>query len=98
VIEEFEADPHTIVLKGVRTRSLALAEQYGFNDVQTFYPLDEKLGAIFLRVARGEGQGLILKDRKIYLSEIGERGDRIQLSVRSVSMGNYFFLKLSEMM
>ncbi len=95
VIEEFEAAPNTIILKGVRTKSPAIAEQYGFEDQKSFHPMDEKLGAIFLRVSAGEGQGLIVGDRKIYLGEIGAKGDRIQLSVRSISEGAYLFLKFS---
>ncbi len=58
--------------------------------------MDEKLGAIFLRVAPGEGQGLVTRDRKIYLTEIGARGDRIQLSVRTISRGSYLLEKLSK--
>ena len=96
VIEEFEAAPNTIILKGVRTMSPAIAEQYGFDAQKRFHPMNEKLGAIFFRVAAGEGQGLIIKDRKIYLSEIGARGDRIQLSVRSISKGSYLFVRLSK--
>jgi hypothetical protein len=42
-----------------------------------------------MRRGMGEGQGLIVRDRKIYLSEIGEKGDRIQLRVESVSLGRY---------
>ena len=95
VIEEFEAAPNTIILKGVRTKSAAIAEQYGLDDQKSFHPMDEKLGAIFLRVSAGEGQGLIVGDRKIYLGEIGAKGDRIQLSVRSISAGTYFFSKFS---
>ncbi len=96
VIEEFEAAPNMIILKGVRTKSLAIEEQYGFEDSKSYHPMDEKLGAVFFRVAEGEGQGLIVKDRKIYLSEIGARGDRIQLSVRSISVGSYLFATFSE--
>jgi hypothetical protein len=48
------------------------------------------MGAVFIiRRGIGEGQGLIVGDRKIYLSEIGERGDRIQLRVESMSSGKY---------
>lgn len=96
VTEEFEAAPNTIILKGVRTMSVAIAEQYGFDDQKSFHPMDEKLGAIFLRVAAGEGQGLIVGDRKIYLGEIGARGDRIQLSVRSISEGAYLLAVFSK--
>ena len=91
VTEEFEAAPNTITLKGVRTKSLAIMEQYGFDEPGSFRPMDAKLGAIFFRVAEGQGQGLIIRDRKIYLSEIGARGDRIQLSVRIISAGSYLF-------
>jgi hypothetical protein len=96
VIEEFEAAPNTIILKGVRTMSAAIAEQLGLDDQKSVHPMDEKLGAIFLRVAPGEGQGLVIRDRKIYLTEIGARGDRIQLSVRSVSRGSYLLEMLSK--
>jgi hypothetical protein len=95
VIEEFEAAPDTIILKGVRTKSVAIAEQYGFDQQKTVHPMNENLGAIFLRVAEGEGQGVIVGDRKIYLSEIGARGDRIQLSVRSLSRGAYLCSRIS---
>ena len=95
VIEDFEAAPDTIILKGVKTTSDAIREQHGFDYDKSSQPTNEKLGAIFLRVAPGEGQGLILRDKKIYLSEIGARGDRIQLSVRSISLGPYFFSKFT---
>jgi hypothetical protein len=52
--------------------------------------MDQKLGAVFIiRRGIGEGQGLIVKDRKIYLSEVGERGDRIQLRVERMSLWKY---------
>ncbi len=92
VIEEFEAEKDAIVLRGIRTKSPAVMEYYGFEDVKEFHPLNYRLGAVFImRRGMGEGQGLIVKERKIYLSEIGERGDRIQLRVESVSLGNYLF-------
>jgi len=97
VIEEFEAAPdNTIVLKGVRTKSPAIAEEYGLDDRKSTHPMDERLGAIFFRVAPGEGQGLIVRDRKIYLNEIGRSGDRIQLSVRSISKASYLLARLSK--
>ena len=90
VIEEFKAEQEAIVLKGIRTKNPAVMEYYGFNDVKEFHPMNVKLGAVFLiKRGMGEGQGLIVGDRKIYLSEIGERGDRIQLRVESLSLGKY---------
>jgi hypothetical protein len=52
--------------------------------------MNQRLGAVFIvRRGMGEGQGLIVGDRKIYLSEIGERGDRIQIRVESMSRIKY---------
>ncbi|MGZ3495115.1 MAG: hypothetical protein ACXWM6_11300 [Thermodesulfobacteriota bacterium] len=94
VVEEFQAERGAIVLKGVRTKSPAVMEYYGFEDMKEFHPMDQKLGAIYFKWGIGEGQGLIVRDRKIYLSEIGERGDRIQLRVESMSLLNYFFSQI----
>jgi hypothetical protein len=92
VVEEFQAEKDTIVLKGIRTKSPAVMEYYGFEDTEEFHPMNQKLGAVFvIRRGIGEGQGLIVGDRKIYLSEIGERGGRIQLRVESMSLGKYLF-------
>ncbi len=90
VLEEFQAEKDAIILKGVRTKSPAVMEYYGFEDMKEFHPLNVRMGAVFIiRRGMGEGQGLIVRDRKIYLSEIGERGDRIQLRVESISLGKY---------
>jgi len=91
VIEEFQAGKGAIVLKKIMTKSPAVMEYYGFQDMKEFHPMNLKLGAVFLiKRGMGEGQGLIVRDRKIYLSEIGERGDRIQLKVELMSLGKYF--------
>jgi hypothetical protein len=95
VVEEFQVDHEAIILKGVRTKSPAIMEYYGFQESDEFHPMDLKLGAVFLiKRGMGEGQGLIVGDRKIYLSEIGERGDRIQLRVESISLGEYLFASI----
>jgi len=90
VVEEFQAEKEAIILKGVRTKSPGVMEYYGFEDTKEFHPMNQRLGAVFIiRRGMGEGQGLIVRDRKIYLSEIGERGDRIRLRVETVSLGKY---------
>ncbi len=95
VIEEFQAEKEAIVLKGVRTKSPAVMEYYGFEDVKEFHPMDLRMGSVFIiKRGMGEGQGLIVREKKIYLSEIGEKGDRIQLRVETVSLGKYLLLKL----
>jgi hypothetical protein len=95
VLEDFQVEKDAIILKGVRTKSPAVMEYYGFEDTKEFHPMNQRLGAVFfIRRGMGEGQGLIVRDRKIYLSEIGEKGDRIRLRVESVSLGKYFWLSL----
>jgi hypothetical protein len=94
VVEEFRAEGDAVVLKGVRTKSPAVMEYYGFEDMKGFHPMNQRLGAIYFKWGIGEGQGLIVRDRKIYLSEIGERGDRIQLSVESMSLLNYLLSEI----
>jgi len=92
IIEEFQADEDGIVLKGVRSKSPAVMEYFGFEDMKEFHPMNLVLGAIFFRVGMGEGQGLIVRDRKFYLSEIGARGERIRLRVKSVPLVYYWYL------
>ncbi len=94
VVEEFQAEKGAIVLKGVRTKNPGVMEYYGFEDTKEFHPMDQRLGAIYFKWGTGDGQGLIVRDREIYLSEIGERGDRIQLRVESVSLLNFFFSEM----
>jgi hypothetical protein len=95
VIEEFQAEKEAIVLKGVRTKHPGVAEYYGFEDLKEFHPMNQRLGAFFIiRRGMGEGQGLVVRGRKIYLSEIGEKGDRIRLRVESMSLGKYLFLTI----
>jgi len=94
VVEEFQAEGDAVALKGVRTKSPAVMEYYGFEDMKGFHPMNQRLGAIYFKWGIGEGQGLIVRDRKIYLSEIGERGDRIQLRVESLSLLNYLLSEI----
>ena len=94
VVEEFQAEGDAVALKGVRTKSPAVMEYYGFEDMKGFHPMNQRLGAIYFKWGIGEGQGLIVRDRKIYLSEIGERGDRIQLRAESLSLLNYLLSEI----
>lgn len=89
VIEEFRVKEGAILLEGVRTKSPAVMEYYGFEDTKEFHPVTQRLGAIYFRWGSGEGQGLVVKERKIYLSEIGDRGDRIRMRVVSMPLGYY---------
>ncbi len=96
VTEEFQVEGDRIVLKGVRTKSPAVMEYYGFEDMKEFHPMDRRLGLINFKWGTGEGQGLIVRNKKIYLSEIGERGDRIQVRVESVSLASDLMTRIRE--
>ena len=75
VAEEFQAEKKAIILKGVRTKSPAVMEYYGFEDMKEFHSMNQRLGGVFIiRRGMGEGQGLIVRDRKIYLSESEKKG------------------------
>jgi len=71
-------------------------EYYGFEDTKEFHPVTRRLGAIFFKWGTGEGQGLIVRERKIYLSEIGEKGDRIRLRVISIPLGQFLYRSVFE--
>jgi len=96
VIEEFRIEKGVILLQGVRTKSPAVMEYYGFEDMKEFHPVTQRLGAIYFKWGTGEGQGLIVRERKIYLSEIGERGDRIRLRVISIPLGQFLYRSVFE--
>ncbi len=91
VAEEFQVEKDALILKGVRTKSPAVMEYYGFEEGREFHPMNQVLGAIYFRWGTGEGQGLMVRERKIYLSEIGSKGDRIRLTVKSVPLWKYVF-------
>ncbi len=95
VFEEFRIDQGAILLEGVRTKSVPIMEYYGFEDIREFHPIHLRLGAIYLKWGSGEGQGLIIRERKIYLSEMGQRGDRIRLRTKQIPLGYYLFQHLS---
>ena len=96
VTEEFEAAQDGIVLQGVRTKSSAVREYYRFEEAKEFHRVHVKLGARLLRVGEGEGQTLKVGDRMIRLTDLGKRGDRIGVSIRSISTGEYLLTKLRE--
>jgi len=43
VLEKFQAEGDAIVLKGVRTKSPAVMEYYGFEDMKWFHPMNQRL-------------------------------------------------------
>ena len=96
VVEEFEAEKGAIALRGVRTKSPAVMEYYGFEDMKGFHAMHQRLGAVSFMWGIGEGQGLTVRDRKIPLNEVGKSGDRIQLRVESLPLGKYLLLEIGK--
>lgn len=94
VIEEFIVEKESIILISVKTKSPAIMEYYGFENTKEFQEMNLRLGGFFiLKRAMGEGQGLIIQGRKIYLSELADKGERIQVRVKRVSLGRYIISK-----
>ena len=91
VVEEFQIHQETVVLKGVRTNHPGILEYYRFEDRKEFHPMDRKFGVLFFKIGMGEPQRLNIRDKKISFSRVGEKGDRIRLGLRFVSLGRYLF-------
>ncbi len=95
VMEEFRIKEGSLLLEGVRTKSPGVMEYYGFEEVKEFHPLSKRFRAIDLKRGTGEEQGLILKGRRIYFSEIAEIGERIRLKVIAIPVGQFLYLALT---
>jgi hypothetical protein len=91
VVEEFQIHQGGMVLKGIRTKHPGVLEYYQFEDTKEFHPMDRRFGMLFFKIGMGEPQGMILRDREISFSKMGEKGDRIRLGLRYVSLGSYLF-------
>jgi len=95
VSEEFQIKGDSMFLKGVRTKSPGVMGYYGFDDTRELHPMNKNLGASFIfKKGLVEGQGLQIGKKKIYLNEIGEKGDSIQLSAEFMRLGHYLLLML----
>jgi hypothetical protein len=95
VSEEFQIKGDSIILKGVRTKSPGVMGYYGFDDIREFHPLDKNLGTAFIfKNGMVEGQGVRIGDKKIFLNEIGEKGNSIRLSVEFMRFGRYLLLMM----
>ena len=97
VTEEFQIIGDAIILKGVGTKSPAVMGYYGFDDTKERHPMNKNLGAAFIfKKGMVEGQGLQIGEKKIFLNEIGEKGDSIRLSAEFMRLGNYLLLMLCD--
>jgi len=87
VTEEFEILGGKILLLGVRTKSPAVMEYYGFDTVSEFHHVHRAIGRIRLRVEMGEAQRLSCGGREISLAALGASGDLVEISPEHSSLG-----------
>lgn len=89
VIEELEILGDKIFLVGVRAKSPAVMEYYGFDTGGEFRPMHRELGHIRLRVTMGEAQRLSCGERDVSLSALGASGDLVVIRSRSLTLGRF---------
>ena len=88
--EEFEVGAEEeIILKGVRTKSPAVAHYYGFEDGREYYPVNRKMKSFVLRVGMSIPQTLDCGNRKISLQKMGEKGDRVEVRVVRMTLAHF---------
>lgn len=95
VTEEFEARAEEIILKGVRTRGPGVMEYYGFETKEGVHAVRKSLGKSFV-MKRGprKDQGVLVKGRRILLSEIAEEGERVRLGLKRIPLGIHLLYRL----
>ncbi len=89
VIEELEVIGDRIFLVGVRTKSPAVAEYYGFDTGGDCHPLHRGLGEIWLRIGMGEAQRLSCARMDVSLASLGASGDLVVIRSRSLPLGQF---------
>lgn len=91
VTEEFEVDKESreISLRGVRTKSLRVAEYYGFVDAKEYYPTKRKMKSFALRVAMTNTQIISCGSRSLSLEEIGDKGERVDIRLAEMTLARY---------
>jgi len=94
--EEFEvAEGEEIILKGVSTKSPAVAHYYGFEDGRAYYPVNHRMKTLALRLSMSNPQTLCYGNQKISLQEIGEKGDRLEVRVVRMALVHYLLSRIS---
>lgn len=94
--EEFEVgEDEEMILKGVRTKSPAVAQYYGFEDGREYFPVHRRMKFFAVRVGMSNAQTLHYENQEISLLEMGEKGDRLEVRVVRMTLARYFFVKIS---
>lgn len=95
--EEFEAgETEDFILRGVRTRSPAVAAYYGFEEGREYYPVNRPMKSFALRLGMSQAQTLSYGVQTISLGELGGRGDRLEIRVRRMNWGSYLLSRLAK--
>ena len=93
--EEFEVgEGEEIILKGVKTKSPAVANYYGFEDGRGYYPVNRRMKSFPLRLGMSNPQTLDYGNRAISLQEIGEKGDRLEVRVVRITLAHYLLSRI----
>lgn len=95
--EEFEVgEGEEIILKGVRTKSLAVAQYYGFEDGRGYYPVHRRMKSFALRLGMSNPQTLFYGNRTISPQEMGKKGDRLEVRVVRMALAHYLLSRILE--
>ena len=95
--EEFEvAEGEEIILKGVSTKSPAVAHYYGFEDGRGYYPVNRRMKSFALRLGMSNPQTLFYGNRTISPQEMGEKGDRLEVRVVRMTLAHYLLSRILE--
>jgi hypothetical protein len=95
--EEFEVgEGEEIILKGVRTKSPAVAHYYGFEDGRGYYPVNRRMKSFALRLGMSNPQTLFYGNRTVSPQEMGEKGDRLEVRVVRMALARYLLSRILE--
>jgi hypothetical protein len=88
--EEFEVgDGGEFILRGVRTKSPAVAQYYGFEDGRDYYPVNRRMESFVMRMGMTQTQTLRVGGQNISLEKLGQKGDRLEFRVIRINWGRY---------
>jgi hypothetical protein len=93
--EEFEVgEGDELILRGVRTKSPAVAAYYGFEDGREYYASHRRMKSFLLRLGMSTTQIMAIGSQKISLEKLGEKGDRVEVSLVRMKLGQYLLSRL----
>jgi hypothetical protein len=95
--EEFEVgEGAEFILRGVRTKSPGVAAYYGFEDGREYYSIHRRMKSLLLRLGMSTVQTISIGNQKVPLEELGEKGDRVEVSLVRMKLGQYLLSHLKK--